>query len=232
MRRAKQAANIQPAFITDLRWHKDRPYSSWEEAVAYKIEGRLLEICSCETICPCFVNQTPDNGACEVTVAWHIDKGEIEGVDVGGRTIAAVAHIPGKPRDGGWRAAVYLDDRTSDAQQEALLNVFTGKLGGPIGDVAKLIGEVVGVERAPITFKSKNGNGELQIGDVAGGKMEPFMADDGGLSTLSNTIFSGAPGSPAILGHSPRYRAKHPGVGIDIELSGHNAVACNFRFQN
>ncbi|MEE9587374.1 MAG: DUF1326 domain-containing protein [Hyphomicrobiaceae bacterium] len=199
--------------------------------MAYNIEGRLLEICSCETICPCFVNQTPDNGACDVTVAWHIDKGDIEGVDVAGRTIAAVAHIPGKPRDGGWRAAVYLDENTSDSQQDALLNVFTGKLGGAIADVAKLIGEVVGVERAPITFESENGRGELKIGDIAGGEMEPFVADDGGLSTLSNTVFSGAPGSPAVLGQSPRYRAKHPGVGIDVELSGHNAVACAFRFQ-
>lgn len=199
--------------------------------MAYKLEGRLLEICSCETICPCFVNQTPDKGACDVTVAWHIDKGEVAGVDVAGRTVAAVAHIPGKPREGGWRAAVYLDDGTSDAQQEALLNVFTGKLGGAIADVAKLIGEVVGVERAPITFKSENGKGTLKIGDVAGGEMEPFVADDGGLSTLSNTIFSGAPGSPAVLGSSPHYRARHPGVGIDVDLSGHNAVACDFRFQ-
>ena len=200
--------------------------------MAYQIEGRLLEICSCETICPCFVNQTPDNGACDVTVAWHIDKGEIEGVDVAGRTIAAIARIPGKPRDGAWRAAVYLDDGTSDDQQKALLNVFTGKLGGPIADVAKLIGEVVGVERAPISFSSKNGKGNLQIGDVAGGEMEPFVADDGGISTLSNTIFSGAPGSPAMLGRAPRYRAKHPGVGIDVNLSGHNAVACNFSFRS
>jgi len=199
--------------------------------MAYNLEGRLLEICSCETICPCFVNQTPDKGACDVTVAWHIDKGEIEGVDVAGRTIAAVAHIPGKPREGGWRAAVYLDDGTSDAQQEALLNVFTGKLGGAIADVAKLIGEVVGVERMPITFKSENSRGELEIGDIASGTMEPFVADDGGLSTLSNTVFSGAPGSSAVLGRSPRYQVKHPDVGIDVEFSGHNAVACDFRFQ-
>ena len=200
--------------------------------MAYQLEGRLLEICSCETICPCFVNETPDKGACDVTVAWHIDKGEIEGVNVADRTIAVIAHIPSKPREGGWRAAVYLDDGTSDAQQEALLNVFTGKLGGAIADVAKLIGEVVGVERTPISFRSENGKGNLKIGDVAGGEMEPFVADDGGVTTLSNTIFSGAPGSPALLGRAPRYRAKHPGVGIDVDLSGHNAVACDFRFQN
>jgi hypothetical protein len=33
---------------------------------------------------------------------------------------------------------------------DALLKVYTGKLGGPIADIAKLVGEVVAVERVPI----------------------------------------------------------------------------------
>ena len=199
--------------------------------MAYQLEGRLLEICSCQTICPCFVNEMPDKGACDVMVAWHVDRGEIGGIDVSGRTIAAIARIPGRPKNGGWKAAVYLDDGTTDEQQEALLEVFTGKRGGAIADVARLIGEVVGVERAPITFETTNGTGRLKIGDLAEGEMQAFKTDDGGTSTLSTTLFSGAPGSSVLLGQAPSYRAKHPGVGIDVELSGHNAVACDFRFQ-
>jgi hypothetical protein len=40
----------------------------------------------------------------------------------------------------------------TSAQQEALLAAFTGKEGGPLADLAGLIGEVVAVERAPIEF--------------------------------------------------------------------------------
>jgi hypothetical protein len=100
--------------------------------MAYQLEGRMLEVCTCNTICPCFIGEAPDGGYCDVTVAWHIDKGTVEGVDVAGRTVAAIAHIPGKPLEGNWRAAVYIDDGTSDAEEAALLNVFTGKLGGAI----------------------------------------------------------------------------------------------------
>ena len=182
--------------------------------MAYQLEGQMLEICSCETICPCFIGELPDNGACDVAVAWHMDKGSIEGVDVAGTTIAVIAHIPG-----------------SDDQQEALLNVFTGKLGGPIADVAGLIGEVVGVERVPIAFSAENGKGNLQIGDVASGEMEPYLAADGTVSTLTNVIFSGSPGAPALLGRAPSFRIKQDAVGIDLELSGHNAVECNFVFE-
>jgi hypothetical protein len=199
--------------------------------MAYQLQGRMLEVCSCETICPCFIAEMPDGGTCDVTVAWHMDRGEIEGVNVAGCTIAAVAHIPGKPLDGKWRAAVYVNDGASDAQEKALLKVFTGKLGGAIADVAMLIGEVVGVERAAITFEADNGKGILKIGDVADASIEPYITKDGSVATLSNTLFSGAPGASALLGRAPHYRAKHDGVGIDVNLSDHNAVECEFSFQ-
>ena len=40
--------------------------------MAYQLDGRMLEVCSCETICPCSVAEKPDGGICEVRVAWHI----------------------------------------------------------------------------------------------------------------------------------------------------------------
>ncbi len=196
--------------------------------MAYQLKGQMLEVCSCETICPCFIGELPDNGACDVAVAWHMDNGTVEGVDVADTTIAVIAHIPGKPFDGGWRAAVYIDEGTSDDQEKALLSVFTGQLGGPIADVAALIGEVVGVERVPIAFSALNGKGNLQIGDAASADMEPFLAADGSVTTLSNVIFSGAPGAPALLGSSPNFRIKQEAVGIDLELAGHNAAECTF----
>jgi hypothetical protein len=191
----------------------------------------MLEVCSCETICPCFVAESPDQGRCEVTVAWRIDQGLVGTTDVAGCTIAAVARIPGKPLEGEWKAAVYIDENASEAQEKALLDVFTGQLGGAIADVASLIGEVVGVERTSITFEADNGKGVLKIGDIADASIEPFVTDEGTVTTLSNTLFSGAPGASALLGRAPHYRVKHDGVGIDANYSNHNAVQCNFSFQ-
>jgi hypothetical protein len=151
--------------------------------------------------------------------------------DVAGCTIAAVARIPGKPLEGDWKAAVYIDENASEAQEKALLDVFTGQLGGAIADVASLIGEVVGVERTSITFEADNGKGVLKIGDIADASIEPFVTDEGTVTTLSNTLFSGAPGASALLGRAPHYRVKHDGVGIDANYSNHNAVQCNFSFQ-
>ena len=44
-----------------------------------------------------------------------------------------------------------------------LFNAFNRKLGGPLADLA----ELVGVERPPITFQVVGGNGTLLIGQDA-----------------------------------------------------------------
>jgi hypothetical protein len=121
--------------------------------MAYHLEGQLLEVCDCRVLCPCWIGEDPDNGTCDSVLAYRFEKGTIDGVDVAGRTLALVSHIPGNVLAGNFRVAIYLDDGASAAQEEALLNVYTGKLGGPMMDFAKLFGEVVSVERAAIAFR-------------------------------------------------------------------------------
>ena len=135
--------------------------------MAYHLEGRLLEVCNCRVLCPCWIGEDPDNGTCDTIIAWRFDKGKIENVDVAGRTIAVIAHVPGNILQGNWKAAVYVDDKASPQQKEAILKVYTGKLGGPVGDLVKLIGEVVSVESVPITFDVQGGKGTLKVGDAA-----------------------------------------------------------------
>ena len=58
--------------------------------MSYALEGRLLEVCTCKTLCPCWVGEDPDFGTCDGTLAWHFDQGNIDGVDVSGNA----AYLP------------------------------------------------------------------------------------------------------------------------------------------
>ena len=198
--------------------------------MAYHLEGRLLEVCDCRVLCPCWIGEDPDNGTCDSVLAYHFDNGTIGGVDVTGRTIALVSHIPGNVLNGNFRVAVYLDEGTSDAQQQAILNVYTGKLGGPVAELAKLVGEVVSVERAPITFDVHEGRGTLTVSNVSHAELEPYKGPDGSTTVLSNTIFSTVPGAPVFVGKATIYRSKHPALGHDLELRGQNALQSTFVF--
>jgi hypothetical protein len=201
-----------------------------EESVAYHLEGRLLEVCNCRVLCPCWIGEDPDYGTCDTIVAWRIDKGEVNGVDVSGRTIALLAHIPGNILEGNWRAAVYLDDKVSQKQEEAILGVYTGKLGGPVADLAKLIGEVVSVEKVPIQFDVQGGKGTLKVGNAGYAELEPYKSSSGKTTTLADTVFSTVPGAPVFVGKSPRYTSKNEKLGINLEMSGHNALQSTFVF--
>ena len=198
--------------------------------MAYHLEGRLLEVCNCRVLCPCWIGEDPDFGTCDTIVAWHFDKGKINDVDVADRTVAVIAHVPGNILQGNWRAAVYLDDRVTPEQEEAILSVYTGKQGGPVGDLVKLIGEVVSVEKVPLTFDVHGGLGTIKIGDAGYAELEPYKSASGATTTLTDTVFSTVPGAPVFVGKSPRYRSKNAKLGIDLDLKGHNALQSTFVF--
>jgi hypothetical protein len=199
--------------------------------MAYQLEGELLEVCNCNVLCPCWIGEDPDNGTCDTVLAYHIQKGSVDGTDVSGLTLALAAYVPGNILKGNWRVAVFVDDKATPQQQEALLNVWTGKLGGPLADLSKLVGEVVTVQRSPITFTVTGGEGTLKIGDAVETVMSPYKGPTGAVTTLNESVFSTIPGSPAYVSKASKYRRNTKQYGLaDVNLQNSNAIQGTFRF--
>jgi hypothetical protein len=196
----------------------------------YLLEGRLLEVCDCKVLCPCWIGEDPDNGTCDSALAYHFDRGTIERIDVSGLTFAVVGHIPGNILAGNFRVIFYVDERATPDQYDALLDAWSGRLGGPLADAIKLIGEVVAVERAAITFTVEKGKGTLLIGRLVEANMEPYRGPTGAVTTLNESIFSTIPGSPAYVSKAGLYRADIPALNLNVDLRGHNAIQGHFRF--
>ncbi len=204
--------------------------STPETAVApdrsgYQLQGTLLEACDCDVLCPCWIGEDPDNGTCQSAVAYHLDGGVVGGVDVGGLTVVSVVFIPGNVLEGNWKQLLYVDDAASDEQHDALVALFTGALGGPIADLAGLVGERLGVIRAPISHEVHEGKGTLRVGDGAVyAEMEPFRGPDGSITTLQNSLFSTVPGSPAWVGKAGRFAVDIPEHRMTYAFEGRNAI--------
>ena len=118
----------------------------------------------------CPFNLSFDHGAtydyCRVTLVFNIREGEIEGTDVSGRTLAVIADSPKVMTEGNWRLGMFVDDGSSDEQMQKLTGVFGGQMGGPMAGLAPLIGEVLGVERAPIEVVEDGLSHSVRIGDA------------------------------------------------------------------
>ena len=152
--------------------------------MAWKIEGRYFENCPCDVPCPCTASLDlgADPDRCTPVLAFHIDSGEVDGVDVSGLTVAAVGDTPKVMTDGNWRLGVLIDEAASDDQAEKLGGVFSGALGGPMAALAPLIGENLGVERVPMAFSSEGGRHSVSLGDKGRVEVEdvvPFGVETG-----------------------------------------------------
>lgn len=199
--------------------------------MGYSVEGRLLEACSCGGPCPCWVGDDPDGGTCDTVICYRYDKGEINGVSVAGLTLALVAHVPGNVLAGNWKVAAHVDSKATPQQKEAILAAHTGKLGGPLADLAPLIGEVVGVYDVPIDFNITEGKGTIRIGDVVSAEMKPYTDAQGRPTKLVDSVFSTIPGSPAYVGKAMDFRINAPALNMKLEFNGRNAVLGDFRFE-
>nr|WP_284506686.1 DUF1326 domain-containing protein [Caballeronia sp. GAWG1-5s-s] len=203
-----------------------------EAQVSYQLMGSILEVCECKILCPCWVGEDPDSGTCRSALAYHYDRGVIDGVDVSGRTVAFAAFIPGNVLKGGWRVAMFIDDQASDAQFDALASVHRGERGGPLADIVKLIGEMVSVQRAPIEYAVAEGRGRMKVGDVVEADMEPYRGPTGEPTQLVESIFSTIPGSPAFVAKASSFRLRYDALDLDLNLSGHNAIQGSFSFSS
>jgi hypothetical protein len=152
--------------------------------MSWKLDGSYFETCSCDVMCPCTASLAlgATRDRCNATLVFHIKSGEVEGTDVGGLTVAAVADTPKVMSEGNWRLGVVIDEAASDEQAEKLGAVFSGTLGGPMEALGPLVGENLGVERLPIEVHEDGLKHSVRIGEAVDFEIEdvvPFGAETG-----------------------------------------------------
>lgn len=152
--------------------------------MSWKLQGSYFESCSCDVVCPCTasLSLSATQDYCRVVLVFHVEQGEIEGVDVGDLSVAAVADTPKVMSEGNWKLGVFIDAAASDEQAQKLGAVFSGSLGGPMSALGPLVSENLGVQRAPIEFRDDGLRHSVKIGDAVELEIEdvvPFGVHDG-----------------------------------------------------
>jgi hypothetical protein len=189
-----------------------------EAAMAWSLQGTYFETCSCEVVCPCTASLAlgADYDRCRVTLVFNVVDGNVEGTDVSGLKVAAVADTPKVMTDGNWRLGVFIDAAASDEQAAKLGAVFGGQLGGPMEALGPLVGENLGVERASIDVSEDGLRHSVKIGDSIDFEIEdvvPFGVESGEPARLVG-IFHPA-GSELTISKATRSRIS--AFGIEYE---------------
>jgi hypothetical protein len=187
--------------------------------MAWRLKGSYFETCSCDLMCPCILSM--DHGAtydyCRITLVFDIREGEIEGTDVGGLTVVAIAESPQKVMTvGNWRLGMFVDENATDEQMEKLTAVFGGQKGGPMAALVPLVGEMRGVERATIEVQEDGLRHSVKVGDAIDFEIEdivPFGVETGEPVQLVGVFYP--PGAEFVIAEAKR--SKIDAFGIQYE---------------
>jgi hypothetical protein len=125
---------------------------------------------------------------------------------------------------------LYLDDRATPPQAEALGKIFSGQAGGHPANLTPMIGEVLGVKKTKIEYVAEGTRRRLSIAGIAEAEIEAMAGPDGGEVTIHNHPLCIAPGFPAVVARSKR--AQFEDFDIKFELSDKNGFYSPFAYQS
>jgi hypothetical protein len=155
--------------------------------MSWRIRGSYFEACNCDPICPCrrvdgVMGGRSTHGVCMGVLSWVIEEGVVDGADVAGLPVAlALRYSDDEPRSP-WTYVLYLDERGSDEQREALESLFTGRLGGDAESHFPWVwkpSNLVAVRRADIAVEHVRTRERLRIRDHVDVQIRDRYQDQG-----------------------------------------------------
>ena len=198
------------------------------DPMSFSVKGDYFEACNCDVSCPCIWLGPATQEACDVLLAWHVTEGQRDGVDVSGLNAVMAVHTPKQMTDGNWKVALYLDDRATPEQSEALGAVFSGGAGGHLAALAPLIGEVVGVAPASISFDRSSGALKAKVGDLLSMESEELVGMDGSHPPVITNPLLGVVTQPMTQARAGAVRYSDH---WDSEFSGTNSFVTDFAYE-
>ncbi|HET7062059.1 MAG TPA: DUF1326 domain-containing protein [Nitrosospira sp.] len=171
----------------------------------WSLSGGYFETCNCQTSCPCIWLQPPSEGDCKLLVAWHIDSGHSDGQGLENLNVALVCYSPGNMKEGGWQAALYVDERANDAQFNAITQIFSGKQGGHFAILMTFVSEVLGVKKVRMDYTEEGNRRQLAIPGITQADIESIKGITGGEATINNPPLCVVTSHPAVVARSRHY---------------------------
>jgi len=229
-RRRNLVLGAVAAALTGGRWTlaqaADKPQSK-AQGPAWRVDGLYAEACSCDALCPCVLGAAPTQGYCQALLAWRVDKGSFGDARLDGFNAMLAIYSPGHLAKGGWKAALYVDERGSPSQRDALAGIFSGQAGGPLAGLAPLIAEVLGVKPVAIDFRADGKRRSFTVSGVAEAEVVGIEGAGGKPVILENPPIS-AVAEPSVLARSTR--ATYSDYGLSWTQSEKNGFFSPFTY--
>lgn len=158
----------------------------------WQIEGSYLEACNCDPVCPCrAVNGRrggrSTHGECLGALSWRIERGSAGPLDLSGLAVVLATRYHDDEEGSPWRFTLYVDERGDEGQQDALEQIFLGRLGGTPEVQFPWVwksSELLGVRAAEIEIDHTPGKGRFRAGAEVAVRVREQLAGQGAVTCV------------------------------------------------
>ncbi|MEO7985999.1 MAG: DUF1326 domain-containing protein [Gemmatimonadales bacterium] len=144
--------------------------------VPYRITVHNIEGCNCTTGCNCQFGGLPDKGGCEMLIGGEVSDGEYGDVSLKGVRYIVAAMYPKAIHEGNGKVAVFIDEKATQPQADAIATILSGQAGGmPWEALAGTIAVLDGPVRKPIEMTVKGTRSAFRIPGVLEMRQTPIL---------------------------------------------------------
>jgi hypothetical protein len=194
-----------------------------DKKATYALRGQEIEACECESVCPCVWTKDNTFGDCRALMVWQVESGSYGATDLQGMAFAVVLTKSGKnivQAMGKWEGTIYVSDKASDEQKNAIVAILSGKWGKAFAKID--------VRSAPMDLKVDGERREARIGKVASLKMAGLAGLGGKVPTIENPPFTLIPKLFCAKAETHLY----DDGAVKWDFSGRNAFYGPFEYRN
>jgi len=195
----------------------------------WNVSGTYFEACNCDVVCPCVFLGPPTTGTCGVLFGWHIEKGRAGVETLDGLNVALAVDSPGHMTQVKWDVALYVDEKSTRAQRDALTRIFAGQAGGEPAALGPLVGKVLGVKPVRIEYETRGKQRKLRIPRVAEMEIEAIEGQGGKEVTLENVPLTAVPNQKAVVARSKKL--SYHDHGLNWEFTNKNGFYSPFSYR-
>ena len=195
---------------------------------AWSMRGTVIVACNCDYGCPCNFQALPTMGKCEGGWTWHVDEGAYGDVPLDGITFTLTVNWPGPIHEGNGIGLLLVDERSDDAQRDAIRTLAKGEVGGPWGVLGWTWPTLEGPEAVPYDLRLDGIRSSVRAGDVYELESEPIRNPVTGAEITPGVMLpQGTIFKEGVFGSSKRLRVDR----LDIDYSNKYTAVAAFDYR-
>ena len=149
----------------------------------WRITVHNIEACNCSPGCNCQFTGFPDKGPCETLIGGEVREGHFGDVPLAGVRYVLACMYPKAIHKGNGNVALFIDERATPAQADAVATILSGSAGGmPFEALAGTISSLAGPVRAPIEMTVNGTKSSFRIPGVLELAQTPILDAISGLA--------------------------------------------------